>query len=33
LPNLTLLCAYHHTWVHDHDLTATVTAYDVTWHT
>jgi len=33
LPNLALLCAYHHTWVHHHDLTATVTAYDVTWHT
>jgi hypothetical protein len=33
LSNLALLCAHHHTWVHQHDLTATVTAYDVTWHT
>jgi len=33
LTNLTLLCAHHHTWVHQHDLTATVTAFDVTWHT
>jgi hypothetical protein len=33
LLNLALLCAYHHTWVHQHDLTATVTAFDVTWQT
>jgi len=33
LLNLTLLCAHHHTWVHQHDLTATVTAFHVTWHT
>jgi len=33
LLNLTLLCQYHHTWVHQRDLTATVTAYDVTWLT
>jgi len=33
LTNLALVCAYHHTWVHQHDLTATVTAFDVTWHT
>ena len=33
LLNLALLCAHHHTVVHQHDLTATVTAYDVTWHT
>ena len=33
LLNLTLLCGYHHTWVHRHDLTATVTAHDVTWQT
>ena len=33
LTNLTLLCAHHHTFVHTHDLTATVTAHDVTWHT
>ena len=33
LLNLTLLCAHHHTVVHQHDLTATVTAFDVTWHT
>ena len=26
-------CQYHHTWVHRHDLTATVTAFDVTWQT
>ena len=31
LENLALLCGYHHTWVHTHDLTATVTATDVTW--
>ena len=33
LTNLTLLCAHHHTWVHQHDLTATITTTDVTWHT
>ncbi|MEP7016613.1 MAG: HNH endonuclease signature motif containing protein, partial [Actinomycetota bacterium] len=33
LTNLALLCGYHHTWVHQHDLTATVTAFEVTWHT
>jgi len=33
LTNLALLCAYHHSYVHRRDLTATVTAYDVTWHT
>jgi len=33
LLNLALLCGYHHTWVHQHDLTANVTAYGVTWHT
>jgi len=33
LLNLTLLCQHHHTYVHQHDLTATVTEHDVTWHT
>ena len=33
LLNLALLCGYHHAWVHGHDLTATVTAHDVTWQT
>jgi hypothetical protein len=33
LLNLTLLCAHHHTWVHQQDLTATITTTDVTWHT
>ena len=33
LTNLTLLCAYHHTYVHQGDLTATLTPFDVTWHT
>jgi hypothetical protein len=33
LLNLTLLCQYHHTYVHQRDLTANVTATDVTWHT
>jgi hypothetical protein len=33
LLNLALLCGYHHTWVHQRDLTATVTAHDVTWQT
>jgi hypothetical protein len=32
LLNLALLCGFHHTWVHQRDLTATVTATDVTWH-
>ena len=31
LLNLTLLCEHHHTYVHQHDLTATVTAFGVTW--
>lgn len=29
--NYALLCPRHHTWVHDNDLTATVTATGVTW--
>jgi Domain of unknown function (DUF222)/HNH endonuclease len=33
LLNLALLCGYHHSWVHQRDLTATVTAHDVTWQT
>jgi len=33
LLNMALLCAHHHTYVHQHDLTATVTAFGVTWHT
>jgi hypothetical protein len=33
LLNLALLCGYHHTWVHQRDLTATVTVHDVTWQT
>ena len=33
LTNLTLLCTHHHTWVHQHDPTATITTTDVTWHT
>ena len=33
LTNLALLCAHHHTWVHQNDVTATVTALDVTWQT
>jgi hypothetical protein len=33
LLNLALMCAHHHTWVHQHDLTATVTASGVTWQT
>jgi Domain of unknown function (DUF222)/HNH endonuclease len=32
LLNLALLCRRHHTHVHRHDLTATVTATSVTWH-
>ncbi len=31
LSNYALLCPRHHTWVHDKGLTATVTAYGVTW--
>ena len=31
--NGALLCPRHHTTVHDRDLTATVTARGVTWHT
>ena len=30
--NLALLCARHHTYVHDRDLTASVTATGVIWH-
>ncbi|AXH95488.1 HNH endonuclease signature motif containing protein [Ornithinimicrobium avium] len=30
--NYALLCPRHHAWVHDNDLTATVTATGVTWH-
>ena len=33
LLNLALLCAFHHTRVHHHGLTATVTATGVTWQT
>ena len=33
LLNLALLCAFHHTWVHQHGLTAKVTAFGVTWQT
>src|SRR5699024_824611 len=33
LSNGALLCQRHHTYVHTHDLTATVTDTDVTWHT
>ena len=33
LLNAALLCPKHHTEVHDRDLTATVTALGVTWHT
>lgn len=33
LLNLALLCGYHHSWVHQRDLTATVTAHGVTWQT
>lgn len=32
LDNYALLCPRHHTHVHDHELTATVTAFGVTWH-
>ena len=33
LLNLALLCGYHHAWVHQRDLTATITAFGVTWQT
>jgi hypothetical protein len=33
LLNAALLCPKHHTEVHDRNLTATVTAHGVTWHT
>ena len=33
LDNLALLCRRHHTYVHRHHLTATITATGVTWHT
>ncbi len=33
LSNGALVCPKHHTHVHEHDLTATVTATGVTWHT
>ncbi|MHB8299326.1 MAG: HNH endonuclease signature motif containing protein, partial [Dermatophilaceae bacterium] len=33
LLNLALLCAYHHTWVHQRDLTAAITALGATWQT
>lgn len=33
LSNAALLCARHHTLVHERDLTATVTATGVAWHT
>ena len=33
LLNMALLCAHHHTYVHQHDLTATVTAFGVIWQT
>lgn len=29
--NYALLCPRHHTWVHDNDLTATVTSFGVVW--
>lgn len=32
LGNYALLCPRHHTWVHDHGLTATVDNFGVTWH-
>jgi len=33
LLNLALLCGYHHAWVHQRDLTATITAHNATWQT
>ena len=33
LTNLALLCGRHHTVVHERGLTATATAFGVTWHT
>nr|WP_238695405.1 HNH endonuclease signature motif containing protein [Ornithinimicrobium flavum] len=32
LSNYALLCPRHHTWVHERELTATVTDRGVTWH-
>jgi hypothetical protein len=32
LDNYALLCPRHHTWVHQHDTTATITTTGVTWH-
>lgn len=32
LSNYALLCPRHHTWVHQHDRTATITTTGVTWH-
>lgn len=32
LSNYALLCPRHHTWVHEHGLTATITAHGVIWH-
>ncbi|WP_131104712.1 HNH endonuclease signature motif containing protein [Ornithinimicrobium sufpigmenti] len=32
LSNYALLCARHHTWVHEHEHTATVDDHGVTWH-
>ncbi|WP_289017869.1 HNH endonuclease signature motif containing protein [uncultured Ornithinimicrobium sp.] len=32
LSNYALLCPRHHTWVHEHALTATITAHGVIWH-
>ena len=33
ITNAALLCQRHHTHVHRHDLTATITTTGVTWHT
>ncbi|MEO6999674.1 MAG: hypothetical protein ABI112_16475 [Terracoccus sp.] len=33
LGNLALLCRRHHVYVHEKNLTATITATGVTWHT
>ena len=32
LSNYALLCPRHHTWVHEHERTATVDEHGVTWH-
>lgn len=32
LSNYALLCPRHHIWVHEHELTATITTHGVTWH-